>query len=288
MIRYIKNKEINRLKWDQRVIDSGNSRMYALAGYLDSVTRSWDAIVLGKYEAILPIPIDRKWLLARSIFPPFVQQLGVIGTTDKDTIEDMINMARKHFRRFQHQLNHENGKVNIDGLNSAMRTNYELDLHDSYEVLRRSYDKHLLRNLERAAANDLEYHESEAFAILESFIRKFSNRQDPSPKHLDKIKAICDYKTELFRPSIYSVSINDERVAVALAPQFGNRITLLIPRSSDEGRQYNAMAFLIDQLIQQNAGKHRTLDFEGSMIPGVARFYKQFGAIDRPYFNIYK
>jgi len=86
-----------------------------------------------------------------------------------------------------------------------------------------------------------------------------------------------------FESDIYSVWKADEPLAVCLAPRFQDRITLLIPRSNDEGLSMNAMAFLIDQIIQRNTGSNVVLDFEGSMLPGVAQFYSGFGALDRKY-----
>ena len=44
------------------------------------------------------------------------------------------------------------------------------------------------------------------------------------------------------------------------------------------------MFLLIDHIIRQEAGKNTILDFEGSKIEGVARFYKGFGAKNHPYF----
>ena len=44
------------------------------------------------------------------------------------------------------------------------------------------------------------------------------------------------------------------------------------------------MFFLVDELIQQHADSNYQLDFEGSEIEGVARFYNGFGATNNPYF----
>ena len=43
--KYIKNKNINRLKWDNCVSNSKNYRIYGLSWYLDVVCKNWDAIV---------------------------------------------------------------------------------------------------------------------------------------------------------------------------------------------------------------------------------------------------
>jgi hypothetical protein len=44
------------------------------------------------------------------------------------------------------------------------------------------------------------------------------------------------------------------------------------------------MFLLIDKLIQKESGKLLSLDFEGSRIEGIARFYSGFGATNHPYY----
>ena len=49
-------------------------------------------------------------------------------------------------------------------------------------------------------------------------------------------------------------------------------------RSTVEGKSMNAMHYLLDHLIEKHAGQQIVLDFEGSSIPGLAHFFKSFGA----------
>jgi hypothetical protein len=48
------------------------------------------------------------------------------------------------------------------------------------------------------------------------------------------------------------------------------------------------MPYLIDLFIQSNSGKPAFIDFEGSSIDSIARFYQSFGAENLPYYNIKK
>ena len=57
-----------------------------------------------------------------------------------------------------------------------------------------------------------------------------------------------------------------------------NRITYLISVSTEEGKHSGAMFLLIDHVIGDFAGKIQVFDFEGSSIPGVARFFAGFGS----------
>lgn len=65
----------------------------------------------------------------------------------------------------------------------------------------------------------------------------------------------------------------------------GHRVTHLNAISTDEGKKIRAMFRIIDHFIQEHAGSLLTLDFEGSMIRGIAKFYEGFGpATERYYF----
>ena len=66
---------------------------------------------------------------------------------------------------------------------------------------------------------------------------------------------------------------------------YQNRDILLF-NVSDKTKNNNTMLALIDYYIQNNHNK--LIDFEGSNIPGVKRFYKGFGAIEKNYIHITK
>jgi hypothetical protein len=66
--------------------------------------------------------------------------------------------------------------------------------------------------------------------------------------------------------------------------RFKNRMHLLQSVTVDEGRTVQANHFLIDNLVREFAGRDFILDFEGSSVPGIAEFYKTFGATDEPYY----
>jgi len=67
---------------------------------------------------------------------------------------------------------------------------------------------------------------------------------------------------------------------------FQNRIYNLFPASNDFGKKNGAMFGLIDKIIQENSESESILDFEGSKVEGVARFYRGFGATERNYWTM--
>ena len=82
-------------------------------------------------------------------------------------------------------------------------------------------------------------------------------------------------------------AITDDRqqpLATALLPRDNGRIYLLQSTSLPEGREKAANHLLLDRLIAELAGRPLLLDFEGSELPGIAHFYRNFGVHDQPYF----
>jgi hypothetical protein len=75
-------------------------------------------------------------------------------------------------------------------------------------------------------------------------------------------------------------------VAAALFGQDKYFHYYLAPALNEEGRESRAMFYLIDRYIHLNAGIQLTLDFEGSDIETVARFYQGFGAAPSTYSSL--
>jgi hypothetical protein len=62
-----------------------------------------------------------------------------------------------------------------------------------------------------------------------------------------------------------------------------DRAVLYFSAQRKTGRAEGALAWLIDAFIQENAASGILLDFEGSVRPGLARFYAGFGALAEYY-----
>ena len=62
------------------------------------------------------------------------------------------------------------------------------------------------------------------------------------------------------------------------------RITYLVPVSDEKARQLHIPTFIINELIRDFQAQDMILDFEGSMISGVEKFYQSFGAQPESYF----
>jgi hypothetical protein len=79
-IQHLTRNEIDSIKWNNCVERSANGLIYAFSYYLDALCDNWDAFVIDDYNAIMPLPWRKKAGIKYIYAPPFIQQLGIIGT----------------------------------------------------------------------------------------------------------------------------------------------------------------------------------------------------------------
>lgn len=110
-IRYIKHDEINFIKWDSVISNAGNSRVYAVSAYLDHMcNRKWDALLLGDYEYLMPLPFKRKFFISYLYVPAFIQQLGIFSSNriDEKLVTAFLKAIPRKFMYCELVLNSNN------------------------------------------------------------------------------------------------------------------------------------------------------------------------------------
>jgi hypothetical protein len=59
-LHYLTHNKIDFAKWDMQLASCSNTLIYAQSIYLNTLCKSWDAIVTEDYTYIMPIPIKKK------------------------------------------------------------------------------------------------------------------------------------------------------------------------------------------------------------------------------------
>ncbi len=282
MVKLIEQKKIDRIKYRHCVEASNDGLFYALDWYLDVVAHDWDCIVMGDYLAVMPIPYMRirsKLYTRKIIQPPFCQQLGVFSKADitLDVIEDFYKTLEK-LRPVKYHFNSANA-MRMDTLEE--KNNFELDMARPYEDIQKGYSKNLKRNLAKAKKSGLIIDEValEDFVSCKTAWAKHQMKKSQVDQMIMTLKAI----TVKDFGKILGVKCDEQLVAIAFFVEYKGRIIHLVSATNEMGKTVGAMSYLMDALIQEKAEKVRILDFEGSMIPGVARFFKSFGSENKAY-----
>jgi hypothetical protein len=287
-IRFLKNHEIDRVKWDACIDASPDGLIYALSWYLDVVNPGWDALVVGDYETVMPLPVRKKYGIKYLIQPYLTQQLGVfslVPPTDQ-TVELFFDFILKKYRFINISLNRSNSCLNHN-FEFISKANHELYLSASYNELEKKYSRRTKRNINKAKSTDIKVVENLNAVEFTEFKVKYSNSrinsrfrkilenlvQSSIEKSVGKVKAAKDQ--------------NGEIIAAAYYLQYKERIYFSVTASSEFGKTTSAMHMLLDTIIRENAGSGKILDFTGSNMKGVAYFNEGFGAKAEKYFYIY-
>lgn len=283
-IHYLQREQIDRTKWDCCIDEAPNGLVYAYTFYLDNMAKQWDALVLNDYEVIMPLTWNKKWGIKYLYQPPLTQQLGIFSrkAISADLVFLFLQEVKKYFRFAEIFLNYNNYYPGL-----RLQTNYILELKASYNDLHRQYKKVLEKNLKRAFRFHLNYAGSDDLEkaidlCREKYGHKIPHVRRSDYRHFEKVCRLAQQED-----GIVLREVSDEQndlLALALLLKKNNRMYLLMSCTLPEGKRREAYRFLLDNLIREFAGKDLILDFEGSDIPGIANFYRNFGGIDQPYF----
>ena len=294
MIRYVQYKDIDRLQWDACIDRAVNGMPYAYAWYLDIVAeKHWNALVLDAYQAVFPVPVTKKFFIKKAYQPFFTQQLGLFyhRAEDAQLLTEFLQELDKHFRTWRVQCNTGN---DLSGVLYPVhrRVTHHVDLSGSYPDLEKAYSTQIKRNLKRAQEYPfqiVELHSSELLIQLRKKHLAHVIRQGrQKAEDTLRLGKLIDAALQRGKGRVLSVAGpgGDVQSAVFLLNSNG-KLMYLSAVSTETGKKMQAMTFLIDHIFQTYAASGLTFDFEGSMVPGLARYYKGFGGMEVPYWVVY-
>jgi hypothetical protein len=279
-IYHLSHKLIDYELWDKSLLSSPNGLIYARSWYLDIVSPGWEALVSENYEYIFPVPVKRKYKIPYIVQPFLTQQLGLFSASEIDYL--IIKAFINRLPSYSYELNINECNV-LRGC--VENPNYLLRLNNEYEKLMNSFSGNTIRNLKNAEKSALrisnELDNDEFTSFYQSIKKDYLSISSVMLRYLveEGIK-----RNEMKLSGVYNS--NNELIAANCLAYYNNRITNLIPISNEEGKKSSAMFLLINELIKSESMSDQILDFEGSKIEGIARFYKGFGAINQPYYTI--
>ena len=287
-IHYLRNDNLDREAWDNCIENSPHARIYALSWYLDACTDQWDALVYGDYDAVMPLPYRKKWGIIPYVYLPFLcQQLGVF-TSDIHAPKtmDWIESIPTRFR-FVDYLFHSGSQL-ADSY--QLYPNYLLDISGDYSMINSAYNQNRQRDLSKAEkaglSMELSMDNSQFIDLLATHSDHYNYESGWKDKFMSLIRE--GSKKEAIQLAFVRSPQNDI-LHILLFAVFKDRLYYLVPVSVNPlGRETGAASFQVDQLIRKYAGKLQYFDFEGSRLPGVARFFESFGAQPRHYWHYKK
>lgn len=286
MINYLEHNSIDKAKWDALIAECGN--IYAFSWYLDIVHPGWEALVEDDYQSVMPLTGGKKFGVNYLFQPYFVQQLGVFSKSPMtaEMTEAFLKAIPSKYRFAEIRLNEGNAFAeDIQGV--EYHRNVLLNLNQEYNAIRSNYHQNTKRNLAKAESNNLQlvetvipYHVVALFRDNRgALLDKWGDAEYNVLTHLAKV---AQKRNAAFMLGVSEKGVG-QLICAAIFMKTKDRITFLFSGLTEEGKQRQAMTYLLDQVMQKHSCQPITFDFEGSDDDNLARFYLGFGGKETKY-----
>lgn len=293
-MRLLRYDELDLTAWDACVAQARAVVPSAHSWWLRATAGRWEALVhqeaaTGRYLAVWPLPTKRRpW--GREVYqPPFTQQLGWVATTE-GPVPALPPAVLRRYTRFYTQLNDANSLPSAPATGTCqLRQTYHLSLAAPAANIRAGYcaDYRRRLRLNAAAARPLAARPAQS---AEPLLTLFRHTQGPAaglrPRHYAALRRLIAALAEQQQVELHEVRHpeTDALLAGALFVRYRSRLVYLFAAASVEGKRAAAPLVLVDAAVGRHAGTPGlVLDFEGGMLPSIARFFANFGAAPVPY-----
>lgn len=280
MIKRIKRKDLDLVKYDACIANAKQSRIYAFSWYLDVVAENWDVLVLDDYQAVMPLPWKRKYGFKYTAQPYFCQQLGFfsLDTMAKSTQQEFIKALPKTFLKVSLQLH----ATSFFEPTFLKKKNYVLALNDHYNSIFKGFNKGRKHAIKSAKKHNLTIQNIEIAPLIA--LQQSHYHYHLSVKEEDTLKQLVEKTTRNGYGFLVGVFAGDDFLGGGFFLKSNHRIIYIFSAFNEEGKTKQAASFLINDIIDKNQNTNLLLDFEGGEIATIASFFKSFGAKKETYF----
>jgi len=253
------------------------------------VSPNWDALVEDEYNTIFPLTWKKKYGMMYLTQPLFAQQLGLFSTEEIST-KKIAMFLKKIPHKFIHwdiSFNPSNNALNSYIVYSIKRLTYHISLRQSYDEIHHKYSHDTKRVLKLNHQHDFVISNILCEEVLKLYKQNVWHKVPVVT--LDNFETLKRLVNELCNKNICKVQgifEQDKIAGSAVLINCDNKLIYLFGAANESGRRSGAMRYYFDNMIKQNCNKNLILDFEGSIFPTVAHFYKSFGSNKIEFFNL--
>ena len=282
--------------------------LYSQDWWLDTVCgkEQWDVLLVeenNNIQAAFPIYIPHRGIIS---MPPYTQTMGpwFAGKAEDTKYTRILGQRQAICKKFIDELkNFPHFLQNFDyqitdwlpfyweDYKQTTRYTYILYNISDKNTLWNNMSPNIRRNIAKAKEK---YHITVKKGIsIDDFLRiqslTFKRQHLPSPKHCELLKKLIATCRERNQGDLWgSYDEKGNLHAAAFVVWQESSAYYLAGGGDPDLRESGAHSLVLWESIRFVAQYTSVFDFEGSMIPGVERFFREFGAIQTPYFTITK
>ncbi|MBN2522118.1 MAG: hypothetical protein JXB24_02540 [Bacteroidales bacterium] len=286
-IRYVKQADIDPVKWDRTIDVSLNASLYGKSWFLDSVADTWDALIENDYMAVMPL-VFRKGFVFTEIYPPLLTKyLGVFSSlpVDHDKINRFILHIPEKFKKINICMNRLNTQsLQLDRVSG--QTCFELDLISSYDLKRKKYSPIVPDNIAIARENKLSLIKHLSLTELEYFLR-VNVKSGHRIRIFSSLRQILSRLNKKGKAIVVGVYGPENTIcSVAIFVNDTNSIILLYACTNQQCSAYKANYLIIDSFLRDYSGNNITIGFDYTDTIWNENLYHDFGAVKGYCYNV--
>ncbi len=301
------HRAIDPAQWDEWILHSPEGGVFHLHGYASIVAPEWEALIVsrnGHWEAVLPFVLSSRFGIGRSLQPRFTQYWGVCFAprdgshydtySRKKEIQEQLLLALPPVQQviwqfspyFDYPL-----PWHWSGFSLQLRYTYQVQLTQEKLILAEAAPS-LRRKLRQG--RDLVVANEERPAVMIDLLQKQAQAGHriigQQNGDWERVRTLIQYLIDQGYGRMRVVqSAGGEVLGAAIFVRYRRQGMYLIGTYDPSNRAQKAMPVLIWEAMKEDLAAGMTIfDFEGSMIPGVERFFRRWGAKPIPYLQVRK
>ena len=291
-INYCKNSDIDTKAWDRCIAGSFNNSISAFSWFLDLICDDWNALIEGDYESVMPLTV-RRVFGKEIIYPPcFAHDFGIFSNNPVTPLKtrSFINAIPSFFKYYRITLNKFN-PLDSKEFNTIIHKRFELDLIKPYVKLTADFTTELQRRLNIAMAHGYYF---SAGLSPNDLIRFITEKKIRTPREIYQhdyrlLRTLISSFIRYRSGELYGLfDQHNELSSIALVTWMNSRIDLIFQTTAPDKMKDFPDLFLIDRIIDKYSETNTTLLFQSRSIPGSAIPYRDFGARETTYLEIFK
>lgn len=277
--------------------------------WLDAVcgTENWEVELYekgGQIMGALPYCTTRKIGLSVIVPPKLTQNLGpwiryfedqkraTRLSHEKEVITELLK-GLPDVDVMRHNLHHSVTNwlpFYWEGFTATPRYTYILDQLDDLDAIWDAFDSRIRRMIRKAKKNDIDVEETDDFGLFLDLHRMTYERQGRDPPQseslLQRVDEVCATRNAR---TLYVTRDEDARAHSALYCVHDDRTTYYLMSGADPNlRRSGANGLAVWKSIRDAAERESEYyDFEGSMNESIERFFRDFGARQVSYFQVF-
>ena len=284
-IHYLQYEQIDKAKWDACVSGAENGLIYGYSFYLDSMAKHWDGLVLGNYEAVMPLTWNKKYGVQYLYQPPFTPSLGIFGNgITASILNDFLTAIPNKFKYLDIAFNHGNF-FELADFDLYQKMNYVLPLNRSYDKISAGYGHNVKRTARKSEQlGELLQKNISVKEVIMLAGEQLQHLTKLSTEDFDRFGNLFDVLYQKQMATTYGIYTSAGQLIASGVFFFSHkRAYYILAGNHPNGRTSGASHALIDAFIKDHAGQDLLLDFEGSDIRNLAFFYSNFGGMEEKY-----